>query len=79
MPVRPVRVQLARQRHEEAEPVLEIVKALPLGSTSAPLAEDAATTALATLGYPGFAHRRLVGLDDPASQHSTVGFEGLAG
>ena len=26
--------------------------------TSAPLAEDAVTTALATLGYPGFAYRR---------------------
>lgn len=32
--------------------------ALPFGSTSAPLDEDAATTALARLGYPGFAYRR---------------------
>ncbi len=32
--------------------------ALPLQSTSTPLAEDAATTALATVGYPGFAYRR---------------------
>lgn len=35
-----------------------LATALPLGSTSAPLGEDAATTALATLGYPGFAYRR---------------------
>jgi transcriptional regulator with XRE-family HTH domain len=32
--------------------------ALPLGSTSTALADDAVTTALATLGYPGFAYRR---------------------
>lgn len=32
--------------------------ALPVGSTSTALADDAATTALATLGYPGFAYRR---------------------
>lgn len=32
--------------------------ALPLGSTSAPLGDDAAATALATLGYPGFAYLR---------------------
>jgi transcriptional regulator with XRE-family HTH domain len=32
--------------------------ALPLGSTSGPLADDAVTTALAMLGYPGFAYRR---------------------
>jgi transcriptional regulator with XRE-family HTH domain len=32
--------------------------ALPLRSTSGPLADDAVTTALATLGYPGFAYRR---------------------
>ena len=32
--------------------------ALPLDSTAAPLGDDAATTALATLGYPGFAYRR---------------------
>jgi len=32
--------------------------ALPLGATSAPLTKDAVTTALATLGYPGFAYRR---------------------
>jgi transcriptional regulator with XRE-family HTH domain len=32
--------------------------ALPVGSTSTALGDDAATTALATLGYPGFAYRR---------------------
>ena len=32
--------------------------ALPLGSTSTALADGAVTTALATLGYPGFAYRR---------------------
>ena len=32
--------------------------ALPLGSTTAPLGDAAATTALAALGYPGFSYRR---------------------
>jgi len=32
--------------------------ALPLGSTAVPLGDAAATTALATLGYPGFLYRR---------------------
>ncbi|NOT44419.1 MAG: helix-turn-helix transcriptional regulator [Acidobacteria bacterium] len=33
--------------------------AVPVGSASTALADEAATTALATLGYPGFAYRRL--------------------
>jgi transcriptional regulator with XRE-family HTH domain len=32
--------------------------ALPLGPTTTPLDDDTVTTALATLGYPGFAYRR---------------------
>ncbi|NOT45996.1 MAG: helix-turn-helix transcriptional regulator [Acidobacteria bacterium] len=32
--------------------------AVPVGSASTALADEAATTALATLGYPGFAYRR---------------------
>lgn len=32
--------------------------ALPMGSTTTALPDDAATTALATLGYPGFTYRR---------------------
>ena len=51
-PVPPVMAQKAAR-------LLDVpATALPLRSTSGPLADDAVTTALATLGYPGFAYRR---------------------
>jgi transcriptional regulator with XRE-family HTH domain len=52
---RPVPAALA----QKATRLLDLpATALPVGSTSTALADDAATTALATLGYPGFAYRR---------------------
>jgi transcriptional regulator with XRE-family HTH domain len=52
---RPVPAALA----QKATRLLDLpATALPLGSTSTALADDAVTTALATLGYPGFAYRR---------------------
>jgi transcriptional regulator with XRE-family HTH domain len=52
---RPVPAALA----QKATRLLDLpATALPLGSTSTALADDAVTAALATLGYPGFAYRR---------------------
>lgn len=52
---RPVPAALA----QKATRLLDLpATALPLGSTAIALADDAVTTALATLGYPGFAYRR---------------------
>jgi transcriptional regulator with XRE-family HTH domain len=52
---RPVPAALA----QKAMRLLDLpATALPVGSTSTALVDDAATTALATLGYPGFAYRR---------------------
>ena len=52
---RPVPAALA----QKAARVLDLpATALPFGSTSTALANEAVTTALATLGYPGFAYRR---------------------